>query len=227
MKKIIKPRLTILAVLIFAFAACEKPDQPIQDPPGNAPPYVDPVNTADNSNTAPTVNIGSDIKLEIPNTYTKLPFTAYDKENNIKTYSWIKISGPESYFIESPDDELPVLFWLEEGDYEFELTVTDAIGLSGKDTIKVTVSTNLRKHVLHGLQPDASYIIIAEIPEEVKKNIKWVYAKSAGYNEQVSAGALPGMDYSWGGYYYELLSGNRILVYGGNVGQPEDIVIYY
>ena len=172
--------------------------------------------------------------MEIPRTYTKLPFTVYDAENNVKSYSWTKISGPESYDIQSPVDSGPELFWLEEGEYEFELTVTDAEGLSGKDTVKVSVSTNLRKHILSNLQPEASGFTVAEIPEEVRNNIKWVFVKSIGYCEMADAGRILNYDYSWGGYYYELLAGNRISVYGGYTdvwgGYTEDaldIIIYY
>ena len=178
-------------------------------------------------NRAPIVNAGTDIRLEIPTTQTILAGAAYDPNDNIKSYNWTKISGLESYFLEWPDNLSPKLIWMEEGEYEFEFTATDKDGLFDKDTVKVTVFSELKKYTLHNLTRDASGFFVAQIPPEVVNNIKWVFGKSAGLCERADAGPKPGIDYNWGGYYYELLANNSISVYGGYTGFPVDIIIYY
>lgn len=178
-------------------------------------------------NRAPTVNAGPDIRLEIPTTHTILTATAYDPNDNIKSYNWTKISGPESYFLEWSYNSSPKLVWLEEGEYEFEFAATDKKGLMNKDTVTVTVFSKLKKHVLYNLTPNAEGFSLAQIPSEVKDNLKWVFGKSAGRCEQADAGPNPCIDYNWGGYYYELLASNWISVYGAYTGSTVDITIYY
>jgi hypothetical protein len=186
-----------------------------------APPSSHPVNRA------PIVNAGPDIRIEIPTTQTILAGTAYDPNGNIKNYNWKKISGPVSYFLERSYNSSSKLFWLEDGEYEFEFTATDKEGLMDKDTVKVTVFSKLKKYLLYNLTPNAAGFSIAQIPSEVKDNLKWVFGKIDGICEQADAGPNSNIDYSWGGYYYELLPGNWISVMGGYTGFTIDIIIYY
>ena len=181
--------------------------------------------TADQS--SPVANAGPDIRLEIPITNTTLAGSASDANDDIKEYNWTKIAGPESYLLEWPNNLSPKLVWLEEGDYEFEFTATDKNRLFDKDTMKITVFSTLKKYVLQNLTPNALGFSIAQIPSEVKDNIKWVFAKSVGRSEQADAGPAPGIDYNWGGYYYELLAGNMISVFGGSQTSNLKITIYY
>ena len=185
------------------------------------------INPPPTMNSAPDVNAGPDINLQIPATHTILPGFAYDANTNIKEYKWRKIAGPESYFIEWPYNLSPKLIWLEEGDYEFELSATDQGGSIDKDTVKVSVHSTLRKYVLSNLIPNAAGFSIAQIPDEVRNNLKWVFGKSAGRCEQATAGPLPNIDYNFGGYYYMLLPGNQISVFGGYAGFNADLIIYY
>ncbi len=169
-----------------------------------------------------------DIKIEIPSTFEQLACSVTTAENNIKGYLWKKISGPESYFLEWDHLPSPKVFWMEEGEYGFEVTVTDNQLRVHSDTIMVTVFSNLRKQVINDLNRAASGFSTAGIPAEVANNIKWVFAKSAGMYERATAGPLPNVDYTWGGYYYNLLSRNIISLYGGNFNDPTiDVTIYY
>ena len=91
-------------------------------------------------NSAPISNAGQDIVIFFPTNFCTLSGKAQDIENNIQTILWSKISGPSSFFIEHPDSLLTKVSNLQIGVYQFELTVTDSIGLYGKDTIQVIVN---------------------------------------------------------------------------------------
>jgi len=211
MKKINYPRLVLFALLVLVNINCKK----------------DIIGSPPQTNSAPVVNAGTDIRLEIPLTHTLLTGTANDANGNIEEYNWRKIAGPGSYLLEWSNKLSSKLIWLEEGDYEFELTATDKEGLTDRDTVKVNVFSNLKKHVLYNLTPNASGFSVAQISPEVINNIKWVYGKSGRICEQADAGPHPNIDYGWGGYYYELLSGNIISVFGGYTGYNVDVIIYY
>lgn len=58
--------------------------------------------------------------------------------NNAKI-QWKKKSGPSSYKLENPNSIKTKVSNLEKGIYEFELTVTNTNGLTGKDTVRVIV----------------------------------------------------------------------------------------
>ncbi len=90
-------------------------------------------------NTAPKSNAGSDQLVVHPASTCLLVGSAYDKESNIQQILWTKISGPASYLIENPNSFRTSVINLEQGVYQFECTVTDKMGLYGKDTLKVTV----------------------------------------------------------------------------------------
>ena len=92
------------------------------------------------SNTAPNCNAGRDIRLLFRTNFCTLNGTAVDLENNIQTYSWNNVSGPSSFLIEHPDSLSTKVSNLQIGVYQFELIVTDSMGMYGKDTIKVTVT---------------------------------------------------------------------------------------
>jgi hypothetical protein len=123
------------------------------------------------NNTAPVANAG---KKEI--TYFIYKDTSYniqlkgsatDKENNIQNYHWKKISGPSSYIIENKDSLQTNIHQLTIGAYEFELTVTDTKGLSGKDITKVIIKK----------KTDIQYINENEI---IINNLEWVFPWYAG-----------------------------------------------
>jgi hypothetical protein len=124
MKLPISILLTIGAVIGFA-AGCSDPTQP------GTPALL--------FNTAPVAHAGADVLVPLPASSVMLNGSATDAEWNIEGYAWKKIYGPDSYSIESPASLRTDVTNLEEGWYEFELTVTDAGGLTGKDTVAVWV----------------------------------------------------------------------------------------
>jgi hypothetical protein len=125
-----------LGALISIAGGCSEPTQPeiVPPPPPAAPPApVVPVNTP------PRVFAGYDVWVPLPANSSVLYGSAYDAESNIESYSWKKVSGPASYSIESPGSLQTKVVNLEEGTYQFELTVTDKGGLTGKATVRIVV----------------------------------------------------------------------------------------
>lgn len=124
MKRSPRAILTV-GVFLGVAAACSDPTQP----GAPAPP----------ANTAPTAYAGPDVLVPLPASSAVLNGSATDAESNIEGYAWKKIYGPDSYFIENPASLRTNLTNLKKGWYEFELAVTDAGGLIGKDTVGVLV----------------------------------------------------------------------------------------
>lgn len=90
-------------------------------------------------NTAPVAHAGRDAMVPLPANAVVLYGSAIDAESNIERYSWQKVFGPDSYSIDSPESMITNVTNLERGWYEFELTVRDKGGLTGKDTVGVLV----------------------------------------------------------------------------------------
>lgn len=133
------PRILLtLIALISVASGCSEPTQPAPPeivrptPPAAPPAPVVPVNTA------PTAYVGWDIWVPLPANSSILDALATDAESSI-SYLWKKVSGPKSYSIESPDSLQTKVVNLQEGTYQFELTVTDKGGLTGKATVRVVV----------------------------------------------------------------------------------------
>jgi hypothetical protein len=199
-------------VLAIANTACEKPD-PMRMPPASVIP----------ENKPPVVSAGDDIIIEIPGNAADLTGSAYDPDGSIRQYDWKKISGPDCYFIDWNSLFAPMVMYMEEGVYEFEFSATDKDGLNSKDMRKITVASSLRKHIVASLLQDSSQITVVEVPGDVINQVKWVFVKYRGRCEKADNGPSPGIDYFRGGYYYEILPGNRIKI----SSQCEQVILYY
>ena len=117
------PRILLtLSALISIASGCSELTHPT--PP--APPV----------NTPPTVSAGRDAWVPLPSSAV-LTGRAADKESFFESFSWKKVSGPASYSIESPNSLQTKVANLAEGTYQFEFTVTDKGGLTGKDTVAI------------------------------------------------------------------------------------------
>jgi len=90
-------------------------------------------------NTAPDVYAGENKYLGFLEDSCLLLGRATDKENNIASYYWKKLSGPAGSSIDNPNSQETKVRGLQMGEYSFELTVTDLLGLQGRDTVKVSV----------------------------------------------------------------------------------------
>ena len=90
----------------------------------------------------PVANAGPDQTIILPlNTVALDGSASTDPNNNISSYLWTKVSGPSSFAISNANAVQTQVANLIEGVYQFELKVTDAGGLIGKDIVQVTVTS--------------------------------------------------------------------------------------
>ncbi|MCC7400754.1 MAG: tandem-95 repeat protein [Chitinophagaceae bacterium] len=92
------------------------------------------------SNQTPVANAGPDQNFFLPVNSVTLNGSGSDADGSITSYQWAKISGPSQFTIVSPTQAQTVINNLVQGVYQFELTVTDNLGATGKDTVTVTVN---------------------------------------------------------------------------------------
>jgi hypothetical protein len=94
------------------------------------------------TNRPPVANAGNDITITLPaNTILLNGSLSTDPDSNITSYQWTKVSGPSSFSIGNPNIVQTQVFNLVQGLYQFELKVTDAGGLFGKDTMWIVVNS--------------------------------------------------------------------------------------
>jgi hypothetical protein len=92
-------------------------------------------------NQPPFACAGVDQVLTLPTNVAALDGScSSDPDNNITAYQWTKIAGPVSYSLTTAGAVITDVNTLTEGVYQFELKVTDAGGLSSKDTVQVVVN---------------------------------------------------------------------------------------
>jgi hypothetical protein len=123
-----------LVLLLFALsgiiASCEK-DPPVT--PDVPRPHI---------LMAPTARAGNDTTLLVPfSTYILNGGGSTDPDFNIVSYNWKRITGSSLANLVDPRAVRTLVSdMVNEGVYEFELTVTDADNLSSKDTVKITMA---------------------------------------------------------------------------------------
>lgn len=95
----------------------------------------------DEQNKPPTAVAGPDKVISLPIDNVLLDGSgSTDPDNNIKSYLWSKIAGPLTASIVLANASKTEVHRLVAGVYQFELAVTDAGGLTAKDTVRVTVN---------------------------------------------------------------------------------------
>ena len=91
-------------------------------------------------NLAPVAQPGSDTTIYMPaGSYVLNASASYDPDGNITTYQWQEISGPNTAIASSMNGSEVDITDLQEGLYQFELTVTDNQGATSTATIKIAV----------------------------------------------------------------------------------------
>ena len=91
-------------------------------------------------NGAPIARAGSDQTITLPTSYVTVDGTgSTDADGTISTYLWTKISGGAATIV-SATSAVTDITGLTEGNYVFQLKVTDNLGASGYDQMNVTVN---------------------------------------------------------------------------------------
>jgi hypothetical protein len=130
--------LALLILVAIIFSSCEK-EVCLDCAANNAPQPPAIIDTA-KVNHAPVANAGSDQVINLPANIAVLDGSrSVDPDNNVTSYLWTKISGPSSFNISDKNTIKTQAENLEEGVYQFELKLTDASGLSDKDTVQFVV----------------------------------------------------------------------------------------
>lgn len=96
---------------------------------------------------APTANAGEDKVIVLPVDYITLSGSGSTTNGSITSYAWTQVSGPSQSVVVSPSYSQTVVRSLVAGIYLFELTVTDSKGLTGKDTVQITVQNSVNRNV--------------------------------------------------------------------------------
>lgn len=121
MKKLLTLILTVFVTGAVIFYSCRKEN-------------------AHKENKPPIANAGNDTTIILPENSTILDGTAStDPDGTIASYEWTKIAGPSSYTIADSNAAQTQVENLIGGIYQFQLKVTDALGLISRDTVMVEV----------------------------------------------------------------------------------------
>jgi len=90
--------------------------------------------------TAPIAVAGKDQAIVLPKDSAYLDGSgSYDNNGSITNYSWTKLSGPLNCITTNASSKTTWIKKLTEGKYVFELTVTNNLKLSSKDTVIIYV----------------------------------------------------------------------------------------
>lgn len=90
--------------------------------------------------SAPTANAGADKTITLPTSSVSVTGSGTSTGGTISAYAWTKVSGPSAGTIAAPTAATTNITGLAQGVYKYELKVTDNSGLSGRDTMQVTVN---------------------------------------------------------------------------------------
>jgi len=126
-----KPSLLLMAIIsLLIFTGCREEELPYRPPDLGTPPAPILI--------PPDAYAGEDRIVELPVNETVLRGESNEWDPDL-SFSWRKISGPDSLLIVSKDALQTRVLELEKGIYEFELSVSDKKSLTSKDTAMVIV----------------------------------------------------------------------------------------
>jgi parallel beta-helix repeat protein len=142
-------------------------------------PYTSAVLTKNGAATAttqqpPVANAGSDIYVTLPTNTAQLSGSGTSTGGSITGYAWTKVSGP-SATITSPYSASTSITGLTEGSYIFQLSVTDNLSATDKDSVKVTVSSG-------------TTLLPAVYPSNTVNGLDYKYYEATGYSVVPSFG---------------------------------------
>lgn len=91
-------------------------------------------------NQPPTVNAGTNVILVLPANSTTLTADTADADGYIVSISWVKFSGGVGGTIASPTSKSTAINGLQQGVYQYQVTVTDNRGGTAQDVVQITVN---------------------------------------------------------------------------------------
>jgi hypothetical protein len=91
-------------------------------------------------NVVPTADAGTPKSITLPTNTVTLTGTGADSDGTIVAYLWSQVSGPSSTIIVNPGSASTVVNGFVQGNYVFQLMVTDDDGATGVDTVSVAVA---------------------------------------------------------------------------------------
>ncbi len=127
----INPALSILSAFLFLLIGCTKDDIKL--------------------NVVPVADAGASKTITLPTNSETLTGTGTDNDGEVVAYLWSQVSGPTSTTIVNPGSPSTLIKDFVEGNYVFQLMVTDEDGATGVDTTRVIVNPALIKTLT--LQP--------------------------------------------------------------------------
>lgn len=95
--------------------------------------------TVNSANLAPTANAGIDRSITLPTNSLNIAGSGTDPEGPIASYFWEQLAGPSANLTNANNSAVTVTVSLA-GAYTFRLTVTDNVGNSDFDDVKLTVN---------------------------------------------------------------------------------------
>jgi hypothetical protein len=163
------------------------------------------------ANVPPVANAGEDLIVYVPTLYARLDGSkSTDLNNDIRTYQWKQISGKDvvSLIVGNPDVKVAEVFFISEGVYQFELTVTDMANFYSRDTVQVTVVDNFAPGVAPSFVESCDSLVLAS--SESRIIISSAATVTQGYTEY----------WLYSGYTFRQISGptNANIVYTNGAG---------
>jgi parallel beta-helix repeat protein len=104
---------------------------------------------------------------------------------NITSFAWRKLTGPAQFTINAPNSATTTVSNLVVGTYTFELLVTDASGLTDRDTLSVNVSTILPVKLTQ----------FTAYRQGSKVNLKWVTESEVNSSHYIVERSTNGRDF--------------------------------
>lgn len=190
-----------------------------------------PTPSTNNTNRSPIANAGPDQTIKLPTDSVLLDgSSSNDPDGWIAAIKWRKISGPGSLSNNLVDEysAQAKAINLTEGIYQFELTVKDPQGLTGKDSTTVTVVKKDTKEIIFNDQYWqcwwGCWITIPDLYSHLPIGTPFtIFIKRDNSNTWEEAFAL-----SQTGYGYWVENDGTLIVYGDELGNDSpDIKIVY
>jgi PKD domain/Secretion system C-terminal sorting domain len=172
----------------------------------------------------PSANAGSDQTITLPTNSVTLSGSGSETNGVIVTYAWTQLSGPGTATINVPGSAVTAVGGLIQGEYQFKLTVSDALGVTASDYVYVKV--NPEPVVLGPLSADAGSDQTITLPvnnvalsgsgsESNGTIVAYTWKQSSGpataeiYSMSTSSTGVGGMDVP-GTYTFQLIVTDRV-----------------